>query len=244
MTGEIIRDLVQMQQFARGIQELLAAAQRGAPARSEGEDRTGSVNVTLGADGLPDSFRIRQGWSRRIAADKFGAAVMEAAEEAMSARMAAWAQDLREQGWEDKADQLRCGDQELSGETSVDFRGPTGGRHGRSIGEITEDMIVALDGAMAVEPSAFKASDKTGVGTSGKLSLTLSASQLVSCIAEPDWVAGQTAARLMNALAGALAKARANLAGNVSASKSGGGLENLLEEAFFMLRDPRRVMDS
>lgn len=58
-----MRELTQIQQYAAGLQGLLATAQAEAPRSSEGADRTGTVRVFLGPDGLPNSFRIESGWN-------------------------------------------------------------------------------------------------------------------------------------------------------------------------------------
>lgn len=69
MTDELMRELVQIQQYAAGLRGLLATAQAEAPRTSEGADRTGTIRAVLGPDGLPDSFRIESGWNRKITAE-------------------------------------------------------------------------------------------------------------------------------------------------------------------------------
>jgi hypothetical protein len=102
-----MRELAQIQQYAAGLQGLLATAQTEAPRSSEGTDRTGTVRVVLGSDGLPSSFRVESGWNRKIAAENFGGAVLEAFQVAMGERLAVWTRTLEEQGWQAQTDQLR-----------------------------------------------------------------------------------------------------------------------------------------
>lgn len=88
MTADLMRELAQIQQYAAGLQGLLATAQTEAPRRSEGTDRTGTIRVFLGPDGLPSSFRIESGWNRKVVAENFGGAVLEAFQKAMGERLA------------------------------------------------------------------------------------------------------------------------------------------------------------
>lgn len=106
-------------------------------------------------------------------------------------------------------------------------------------------MIKAFDhvGNFAAPPA--QATGGTGANRSGKLALTLSKAGLVSCTADPEWVSGQTAATLMNALGEALDAARADLANSTAgAAAPSGSLDRLFAEALALLRDPRRVVDS
>jgi hypothetical protein len=95
-----MRELVQIQQYAAGLRGLLATAQADAPRISEGVDRTGTIRAVLGPDGLPDSFRIESGWNRKITAETFGGAVLEAFQAAMGERLAVWTRTLEKQGWQ------------------------------------------------------------------------------------------------------------------------------------------------
>ncbi len=250
MTDQLMRELAQIQQYAAGLQGLLATAQAEAPRSSDGADRTGTVRVFLDPDGLPNSFRIEPGWNRKITAEGFGGAVLEAFQAAMGERLASWTRTLEEQGWQAQADRLRVDlDEPAStsgaGEIPSAFRHPVEDVTPRPIDQIAEDMSKACDhvGDLAAPPPG--ATGGTGASRSGKLVLTLSRAGLVSCTADPEWVSGQTAATLMNALGEALAVARADLAsGTGQAAAPSGSLDRLFAEALALLRDPRRVVDS
>ncbi|MGQ0718131.1 MAG: hypothetical protein ACT4NP_12645 [Pseudonocardiales bacterium] len=249
MTDELMRELAQIQQYAAGLQGLLATAQAEAPRSSEGTDGTGTIRVFLGPDGLPNSFRIESGWNRKIPAEGFGGAVLEAFQAAMGERLAVWTRTLEDQGWQAQADRLRV---DLDEQASVSeqrmpsaFGNTVQDVTPRPIDQVAEDMIKAFDhvGDLAAPPA--QATGGTGQSRSGKLVLTLSKAGLVSCTADPEWVSGQTAATLMNALGEALDAARADLANStVQAAVPSGSLDRLFAEALALLRDPRRVVDS
>ncbi|MGH3815828.1 MAG: hypothetical protein ACRDUV_25825 [Pseudonocardiaceae bacterium] len=249
MTAELMRELAQIQQYAAGLQGLLATAQAEAPRSSEGTDGTGTIRVLLDPDGLPSSFRIESGWNRKIPAEGFGGAVLEAFQAAMGERLAVWTRTLEEQGWQAQADRLRV---DLDDRPSASGRGEVPSAFGhpvqdvtpRPIDQVAEDMIKAFDhvGDLAGPPP--QASGGTGASRSGKLVLTLSRAGLVSCTADPEWVSGQSAATLMNALGEALTAARADLENSNAQTAPSGSLDRLFAEALALLRDPRRVVDS
>lgn len=249
MTDELMRELAQIQQYAAGLQGLLATAQAEAPRSIEGTDGTGTVRVLLDPDGLPNSFRIEPGWNRKITADGFGGAVLEAFQAAMGERLAVWTRTLEEQGWQAQADRLRVDlDEQPSasgqGKVPSDFRHPVEDVAPRPIDQVAEDMITAFDhvGDFAASPTQTRGG--IGASRSGKLALTLSRAGLVSCTADPEWVSAQTAATLMNALGEALTVARADLENNTVQAAPSGSLDRLFAEALALLRDPRRVVDS
>lgn len=249
MTDELMRELAQIQQYAAGLQGLLATAQAEAPRSSEGADRTGTVRAFLGPDGLPDSFRIESGWNRKVSAVGFGGAVIEAFQSAMGARLTAWTRTLEEQGWQSQADQLRLHLEERPaasrpGEIPLAFRRPTDEVNPRPIDLVAEDMIKAFDQVESFAAPEPQATRGAGSNRSGKLVLTLSKTGLVSCSADPEWVSVQTAATLMNALGEALTAARADLENSADRPAPSGSLDVLFGEALALLRDPRRVVDS
>ena len=249
MTDELMRELVQIQQYAAGLQGLLATAEADAPRTSQGADRTGTIRAVLGPDGLPDSFRIESGWNRKITAENFGGAVLEAFQAAMGERLAVWTRTLEKQGWQAQADRLRVDLDEqpsVSGQAEMPpaFRHPAQGVTPRSIDQVAEDMIKAFDQVgdfAAPPPHAIRGA---GSSRSGKLVLTLSTTGLVSCTADLKWVSAQTAASLMNALGEALTAARADLKNGIDRPAPFRSLDHLFTEALALLRDPRRAVDS
>ncbi|MDQ4011780.1 MAG: hypothetical protein M3228_14070 [Actinomycetota bacterium] len=249
MTDDLMRELIQLQQYAAGLQGLLATAQAEAPRSSEGTDRTGTIRASLGPDGLPNSFRIEPGWHRKITAENFGGAVLEAFQAAMGKRLAIWTTTLEQQGWQAQAARLRIDlDQQPSvsgqAEMSPAFGHPVEDVTPRPIDQVAEDMIKAFDhvGDFAAPPP--QVARGAGSSRSDKLVLTLSTAGLVSCTADPKWVSAQTAASLMNALGEALTAARADLENSAGRPAPSRSLDRLFTEALALLRDPRRVVDS
>lgn len=249
MTNDLMKELVQLQQYAAGLQGLLATAQAEAPRSSEGTDRTGTIRAFLGPDGLPNSFRIEPGWNRKIIAENFGGAVLEAFQAAMGERLASWTRTLEQQGWQAQADRLRVDldtQPSASGqaEMSPAFGRPAEDVTPRPIDQVAEDMIKAFDhvGDLAAPPS--QVARGAGSSRSDKLVLTLSTAGLVSCTADPEWVSAQTAASLMNALGEALTAARADLENSIHRPAPARSLDHLFTEALALLRDPRRIVDS
>jgi hypothetical protein len=246
---ELMRELTQLQNYAAGFQTLLSSAQAAAPARSEGKDGTGTVSVSLGSDGLPQSFRVEQGWHSRITPESFGHAVLEAFQAAMGERLAMWTRTLDERGWREEVDELRADSPSrlsvpTTGQIPPAFRCPEPAPNPRSIEVVAEEMIKAFDNVRDVSPSRPQAATGTGADRSGKLTLTLSRTGLVSCTADARWVADQTAARLMTSLGEALAAARAELAQRGDQAAPSSGLHELFAEAFALLNDPQHVTGS
>ena len=63
------------------------------------------------------------------------------------------------------------------------------------------------------------------------------------CTVDEHWVAGQTAAQLMNALGQALAAAKENLSRASRKPQPASGTDRLFAEAMALLNDPRRLAD-
>lgn len=250
MADELLRELSQIQQYATGLQGLLASAQAQAPPSSEGADRSGTIRVLLDADGQPNAFRVEPGWHRKLAAPDFGDAVIEAFQAAMGMRLAVWTKTLQERGWQADVDRLQVGSMDKQPSAAPSAQLPPVVRpiaqemRPRSIDEIAEDVIKAFDNVKDTVLASPQGATGTGSSRSGKLVLTLSKTGLVSCNADPQWVSGQTAASLMNALGEALTAARADLAKNADQPAPSGSLDRLLAEALELLSNPRRVVDS
>lgn len=250
MTDELLRELSQIQQYAAGLQGLLASAQAQAPPSSEGTDRSGAIRVLLDADGQPDSFRVEPGWHRKLAAPAFGDAVIEAFQAAMGMRLAVWTRTLQERGWQAEVDRLQVGSMDKQPPAPPSAQLPPAVRRAaqemrpRSIDEVAEDVIKEFDNVEDAVPASPQAVRGTGSSRSGKLVFTLSKTGLVSCNADPQWVSGQTAASLTNALGEALTAARADLARSADQPAPSRSLDRLLAEALELLSNPRRVVDS
>jgi hypothetical protein len=232
----------QMQKYTAALHGLMNSAQAQAPRHAEGSDRTGSVRVVLGPDGLPESFHIDMEWNRRITTDAFAGAVVEAFQTAVSERMAAWSESLAEDGWQDHADRLRGPQSAPEGRGPASFRAQVEEVRPRPLGDITEDVIKALDNIDTFS-SVPREDGGTGSDRSGGLTITLSTTALTSCVAESDWVSQQSAASLMNALGQALAAAREDLLDKARNPAPLSGLDRLLAEAMALLNDPSKLAD-
>lgn len=233
---ELLAELAQLHDYAQGLQGLLATAREAAPAASSGSDRTGTVTVALGPDGLPESFQVRPDWHRTIAAAAFAGVVLEAFQAAVGERLKAWTGTLDDQGWRASVERLET-DARPAGRIPPAFRCPT--TDPRSVDAVTEDMIKAFDDVHRFAEAGVATATGRGADRSGNLTLVLSAAGLVSCTADADWVSTQSAAALMNALGAALRAARADLARRPEQPSRSDGLDSLLGEAFALLRDPR-----
>jgi len=206
MTDELIRDLARIQNYAAGLRGLIDAAQASAPARSRGTDSSGVVSVVIGADGLPRSFRVSQGWPGRLPPESLDKAVAEASQAAMHERLATWSKTLEKHGWQEQADDLRAHP------PTQPVEEPQSATNPRSVDAVTEDIIRAFDQVKDIAAARQQTATGTGSDSSGKLTLTLSGTGLVSCEVDARWASTRTATMLMRALGDALAAARADLA--------------------------------
>jgi hypothetical protein len=206
MTDELLRDLARIANYAAGLRRLVDVAQDSAPERSRGTDSSGVVSVVVGADGLPRSFHIGQGWPGRLPPEKLDKAVVEASQAAMRERLASWSKTLEKQGWQEEADDLRAHP------PSHPVEEPQPATNPRSVDAVAEDMIRALDQVKDIAAATQPAQTGTGSDSSGKLTLTLSGTGLISCTVDAKWASNRTATMLMRALGDALAAARADLA--------------------------------
>lgn len=220
--------LMELQTYAESLSGLMSGARDSMPDRAEGRDRSGSVWVEIGPDGIPLRFHVAPDWPRRLAPDAFGAAAAEACQVAVGARLASWTAGLH---------QPRLG-QAVS--TPAAWRARY--VESRSLGEITEDLIQAFDDLERAERRPSDPSPRfRGRGGGGRLTLKLSDNGLTSCTAEARWTANQTGARLTMALSEALDDAKAQCAAAPETPKTLGGLDMLFAEAMALLGDSRRL---
>ncbi|SDY98545.1 hypothetical protein SAMN05444365_104439 [Micromonospora pattaloongensis] len=249
MTADILSSLQQFQQYAVGMQNLLAQAQAGVPERVEATDRSGMVRAVLGRDGLPESITVEPDWQHRLTADGFGAAVLEACQTAAGERMAAWSQALQADGLRARVDRMREDLAERPAPAPADAL-PAELRHQwdrarpRGLEYLVEDVLRAADRVDEFAAASPLAVSGTGTDASGRLVVTVSKAGLVSCEAEPRWAGQQRGTALTAALREAVAMARADLARASQPSHSTGELDQLLTEALAILNDPQRLAQS
>lgn len=245
MNDELMAQFAQLQRYTAALHQLITTAREQSPRRSDGTDATGAVRVELGPDGLPTTFRVDGRWDRMLAPGEFGAAVVRACQAATGERLTQWSASLQSSGWQHEADGLRGGPDTQPATPMAQvppaFRRPLPDVTPRPLDQITEDMLAAFDDPARFAPAATAAG--TGAAAGGKLVITLSPTGLTSCTADGGWVAGQSAARLMNALSEALAAAKADLDRRTppALGRPSEGMDRLLAEAMTLLTDPRRL---
>ncbi|MCO1578604.1 hypothetical protein M8C13_22885 [Crossiella sp. SN42] len=245
MSDELLSKLAQLQHQTAAMQALLRDAEVAMPRQAEGSDTSGTVQVTVGPDGLPASFRVHNDWARRLRAEAFGAALLEAFQAAIRQRMTTWSETLATDGWKNQLDQLKAAPG-TTGRVSApppahrlsDFGSP------RSLDVVAEDALKTFDKLDSLA-SETDSPDATGTDRSGKLALALSPGGLVSCTADPRWVADQTAARLMNALGEALQMAKEALENSQRKSRTDpmARVDAMLAETVALLNSPDRLLD-
>jgi hypothetical protein len=249
VTADVLGTLQQFQRYAAGMQNLLAQAQAGMPERAEARDRSGAVRAVLGRDGLPESIVVEADWQQRLAADGFGAAVVEACQAAAGDRMAAWSRALHAEGLQARADRLRDEPAVHSPPAPVDPLPPGLRRQAdqarpRALEYLVEDVLQAADRVEEFAAASPLFATGTGADASGRLVVTVSQAGLVSCEAEPRWVGQQRGTALTSALREAIGRARADLARASQSPDPAGGLDQLFAEALAILNDPQRLAQS
>jgi len=250
--GDIQEDLERLGARAAGLQELLTDAQDSRPERAEAADRTGAVRVTLGQDGLPQSFLVSAQWRRELRSRSFGAAVTEACQEASRAWQAAWSQALAESrrrvGPARPASRLDTPASRLDTPASrLDapaWRRAPGSE--RPLQMLAEDVLGAADDALALARQAGgrpAVVEGTGTNRSKTVAINLSRQAVLSCDVDADWVTDQPASLLTEALNQALAAAREDLAAAVraaasSAEEARAKLDAMVAGALAAMQDP------
>lgn len=241
--NDLMSQLAQIQRYATGMGRLIADAQEAAPSRAEGADRSGTVQVELGRDGVPVSFRVAQDWDAKLAPEAFCPAVMEAFQAAMAARLEAWSETLRSDSWTDRLEELKRPAETSNGQAPTipaAFRKPA---TSRSASALTNDMLRMLENPASTAPRASGGGLGEGSSTGDRLTITLSDSGMVSCTAESRWVADQTAARLMTALGEALRAAKSALANAPKNAEPSSEVDRLIADALGVLGDPSRLAE-
>jgi hypothetical protein len=250
---------------------LLKDMQSRAPRRTQGADQSGAVRVVLGPDGLPVSITVVADWQQRTGTRAFGSAVVDAFTVAARQRVAVWTQTLEREGWHQRVEQLRrevAAVRDDPAETGADIPAGVGaipaafarkvaaaGKHRRHtaqpLGSLTEDALKTFDVTqrLAETPAAQRNPLGTGHSAYSKLSVTLSASALVACDADQNWLNGLPPEAVNRALRQALSAARARLAeqhrsAQAAAKQNSSELHRVFDEAMTLLGDPRLLSES
>lgn len=235
MIDDLIESLTQLHNRSASLAKFAGSALEFAPRSGTGTDRSGMISARVTEDGIPESVRIDQHWRRGIAARKFGAAVLEATHAALRDRLTAWSRTLADADWQNAAEVAPV---PVAPPPLADQRRP------RSIDAVAEDLITAFDAIRKLPTGSADGTTGRGRDRSDKLIITLSRAGVVSCEVDERWVAGQSAAALMNAIAEALALAKADLAERVRTGATAPVLDGLFVEALALLRNPRQMLTS
>lgn len=192
-------DAERLRQRGADLQARMLGLQEAAPERTEAADRTGTVRVAVGHDGLPVSIQVGDGWQDRIRPHQLGAAVAEASRQAMSRRIEAWSTTLEHAGPGQRGPAPSPG--------PGDSPRPS---NPRSLTDIAEDVLGTLDTMLSsrLPPPAQPAQ---GTAADRMLTVTLTRSGQLSCTADARWAAQQSGSQLTRALGSALVAARNQL---------------------------------
>ncbi|GAA0702695.1 hypothetical protein GCM10009548_89750 [Streptomyces malaysiensis subsp. malaysiensis] len=252
MTDDLVREMLQFQQHAQQLQQLMSDMRHHMPRRSEGTDAQGAVTVQLGADGLPEAIKVASDWQRRQAPEMIGSAVVEAFGSAMSDRMERWSRAVQQSDWEARTEQF-------DRDVPATFTGGAAAASPpqmperdlryvlpRPLDEVAEDMLAALDSVDALDADSSDRVEATGLSSGRKVALTVTKGALLSCEIDPQWASAQSSVRMNQALAEALKSAHAKLREAEAARESGPTgphLDGLFDEALAILKNPQHYAD-
>lgn len=235
MTQEILKKLQQIQQQAKAVHDLMLSLQEHAPRGAEGNDSTGQVRVSIGADGLPKAIRVEKGWQDRLAPQAVAQAVMEAFTVAVANGMRAWSEAMDRTSWLSRVEAL-----EAPTDKPISARGPavsppavTSFSGSRAPQDVAEDVLRAADRFRRQATSETPVG--VGVDNSGNVSITLSRSGLEQCTVQTAWALRQDNRALTSALETALHAARSELDAQAS-RPSPDAFNDLLGEALAVLQ--------
>ena len=243
MTDDIVSELSELQRQASALQGLIAAAEANAPRSAEGADPTGTVFATIGADGLPASIWVQDGWQRRLS----GRAVRPGRGRGVR-RRGREADGRLEQRARGRRLAIHSG--QNPGRRGPGRPGPDGGpadpagqRSTRGLDDLLNEVLTAFDHVDDVAATSAITAQGSGVSGYHKLAVRVSPAGLVSCEVDAAWAAQQSADVLIAAFAEALARAKADLAVQVAADPAR-KLDGVLGDALSLLGDPQRLAQS
>ena len=227
MNPDMFRQFEQLQAQMTQLSELARNLAAAAPQQAEGRDSSGWVLVSLGADGIPTSIRVRNGWEQRIEADRLGAAVMEASGAAIKAAMEAWSEALDDSRW--WAQRARFEEGDTSGAAVRSAEPPAG--LVRDLPELTEQVLATMHRVQQEEP--VEPNTVEGADPQGRVTVELGPEGMAGCSIDPAWAARTDGDRITAALSQALRSARERIP---AAPKASFGLDELAGDALATLR--------
>ncbi|GLY01715.1 MULTISPECIES: hypothetical protein [Actinoplanes] len=204
MTDEMMRRLSLLHAETARWGDLAATFTASAPRQAEGSDESGRVTVTLGANGLPRSIRVRNDWTRYLRPDRLGSAVMDAATDALRRGMQDWAYELDDRGWRGRLRDVE--DERFHREPIGQPRSPAG--LARELGELTEDVIRALQTTRSADQEQ-SAEPVKGTGGGGHVAVVLGPAGLTACTVDAAWAERNSGDDITAALGRALRTAEA-----------------------------------
>ena len=151
MDQSVMRDLEELQRYARALGSVLSSASKAAPAGARGADAAGRVTVGIDTEGRPTGVQVDERWSSDLAAEALGAAVLEAYQDAVSKHLGEWSETLESEGFG-----YRMRDFQTSAAPVNPFVVPGAAPSGRDLGQLAEELMRLLDTshARATSPTA------------------------------------------------------------------------------------------
>lgn len=205
MDQSMMRDLEELQRYARAFGSVLSSASKAAPAGARGADSTGRVTAGIDAEGRPTGLDIDERWSSDLAPEALGAAVLEAYQDAVSKHLGEWSDALEREGF---GYQMR----DFQGAASAPvnpFVVPSAPPSGRDLGQLAEELMRLLDTAhlRATAPSTEASVPDRGAAT-GPVSVALSNGQLASVHIDGRWAEDHSARAIAAEVMGAVGRAQ------------------------------------
>jgi hypothetical protein len=223
--GDMLARLGQLQAKVARIGEVAGRLAAAVPTRAEGCDASGSVEIVLAGDGIPDTITVRNGWDRRLEADGLAAAVMDANTEAIRSGMTAWGNQLDDtRWWAQRADLDENDPQPPANSPSL----PEG--IARDPNALAEDVLKALHNVQ--RPPAAPARGE-GSDSGRHVVVVLEGAGLADCSVQSDWAARRDGDTITAALNQALRAAKRAMPGRPAPAT---GLDALLGDALATLR--------
>ncbi|SEK23882.1 hypothetical protein SAMN05414137_101199 [Streptacidiphilus jiangxiensis] len=188
--------------------------------------------MRLSADGLPDSIRLESGWRQSARAGALASAVQEAAQLAMTKRMAAWHADLEQSGRSldpSRGPRTRSAAPPAGARTTTPpafaTAEPASALAGRTTGALIEEVLSLVDSMDRPGAEPFTPPRGRGTAAQDKVTITLSEHALLSCSIDPDWTEKQPDQAVQSALSAALSAAKTALARNQQTVRASSGAQ-------------------
>jgi hypothetical protein len=205
----------------------LAAA---TPRQAEGSDATGSVQVTLGLQGIPVRFRIRSDWHERLEPERLASAVVDANADAIQRAMSMWTDALDDNRW-----WQRRADLEETTTTEEPLPPLPYGRV-RDTDELAESVLARLHAVR--QQSVNESASTEGRDDSRHVAVQIGAGGLTACVIDAEWAKDRDGTSISTALSAALARAVPERAVEEQAKPDAGAeLDTLIGDALATLKN-------